>query len=183
MQDTIGDLETKIEMSKEMATNKELIKQENLVAASTSDKLAASRAMKQNKQLKNQVEEFEHAIMQLSNTKAELMTKLDESATMMKSLAESESSLKSQVNTMQEGIKERDRNIQRMKDQMKHYVAFAETSALGRQNDDEIAYLQDNYNKLMTDLVDAKEEIRCLNSHNSELKGQLEVLSSQTRES
>ena len=65
MQDTIGDLETKIEMSKEMATNKELIKQENLVAASTSDKLAASRAMKQNKQLKNQVEEFEHAIMQL----------------------------------------------------------------------------------------------------------------------
>ena len=118
-----------------------------------------------------------------SNTKAELMTKLDESATMMKSLAESESSLKSQVNTMQEGIKERDRNIQRMKDQMKHYVAFAETSALGRQNDDEIAYLQDNYNKLMTDLVDAKEEIRCLNSHNSELKGQLEVLSSQTRES
>ena len=65
MQDTIGDLETKIEMCKEMATNKELIKQENLVAASTSDKLAASRAMKQNKQLKNQVEEFEHAIMQL----------------------------------------------------------------------------------------------------------------------
>ena len=65
LQETIGDLETKIEMSKELATNKELIKQENLVAASTSDKLAASRAMKQNKKLKNQVEEFEHAIMQL----------------------------------------------------------------------------------------------------------------------
>ena len=37
----------------------------SLIAASTSDKVAASRAMKQNKDLKKQVEELENAIIQV----------------------------------------------------------------------------------------------------------------------
>ena len=49
---TIGDLQTKIEMSQEFAGSMDITKQESLVAASASDKLAASRAMKQNQQLK-----------------------------------------------------------------------------------------------------------------------------------
>ena len=64
---TIGDLETKIEMSQEFAGTMDFTKQESLVAASASDKLAASRAMKQNQQLKTQVEELENAIVQLVN--------------------------------------------------------------------------------------------------------------------
>ena len=64
---TIGDLQTKIEMSQEFAGSMDITKQESLVAASASDKLAASRAMKQNQQLKNQVEELENAIVQLVN--------------------------------------------------------------------------------------------------------------------
>ena len=43
--------------------------------------------------------------------------------------------------------------------------------------------MKDDLEKINNELKNAKEEIRCLNSHNSELKGQLEVLSSQTRES
>ena len=66
---TIGDMETKIEMSQEFAGSMDITKQESLVAASASDKLAASRAMKQNQQLKNQVEELENAIVQVVSIK------------------------------------------------------------------------------------------------------------------
>ena len=70
LEHTIGDLETRVEMTKEYSGMVEISKQETLVAASASDKLAASRAMKQNKQLKNQIEELENAIVQLvSSTK------------------------------------------------------------------------------------------------------------------
>ena len=70
LEHTISDLETRVEMTKEYSGMVEISKQETLVAASASDKLAASRAMKQNKQLKNQVEELENAIVQLvSSTK------------------------------------------------------------------------------------------------------------------
>ena len=57
---TIGDLQTKIEMSHEFAGSMDITKQESLVAASASDKLAASRAMKQNQQLKTQVLDLEN---------------------------------------------------------------------------------------------------------------------------
>ena len=62
-------METKIEMSQEFAGSMDITKQESLVAASASDKLAASRAMKQNQQLKNQVEELENAIVQVVSIK------------------------------------------------------------------------------------------------------------------
>lgn len=65
---TIGDLQTKIEMSQEFAGSMDITKQESLVAASASDKLAASRAMKQNQQLKQTVEELENAIVQVVKT-------------------------------------------------------------------------------------------------------------------
>jgi len=191
---TIGDLQTKIEMSQEFAGSMDITKQESLVAASASDKLAASRAMKQNQQLKDQVEELENAIVQVTNSKAELITNLDASRSKLKKLEESDASMKSQLNGLQEGIKERDRNLTRMREQVKHYLAFAETSAIGVRPEDNnasevensievIDALKDDLEKISNELKNAKEEIRCLNSHNSELKGQLEVLSSQTRES
>ena len=65
---TIGDLETKIEMSQEFAGTMDFTKQESLVAASASDKLAASRAMKQNQKLKLEKLELENAIVQVVKT-------------------------------------------------------------------------------------------------------------------
>ena len=43
--------------------------------------------------------------------------------------------MKSQLNGLQEGIKERDRNLTRMREQVKHYLAFAETSVIGVRPD------------------------------------------------
>ena len=120
------------------------------------------------------------------------MTNLDASRSKLKKLEESDTSMKSQLNGLQEGIKERDRNLTRMREQVKHYLAFAETSVIGVRPDNNaevenstevVVALKDDLEKISKELKNAKEEIRCLNSHNSELKGQLEVLSSQTRES
>ena len=51
-------------MSKENDAMNSISHHENLVAASTSDKVAASRAMQQNLTLKKQIEEIEFALIQ-----------------------------------------------------------------------------------------------------------------------
>ena len=89
--------------------------------------------------------------------------------------------MQSRLQGLQEGIKERDRNLARMKEQVKYYIAFAEHSARGKAGivaDNEVKDLE----VLVKELQDAKEEVRSLSSHNSELQSQLQVLSSRTRE-
>ena len=64
LEETVGRLSTQLEMSKDNTTMRNLTNHEDLVAASTSDKVAASRAMKQNLALKKQIEEIEFALIQ-----------------------------------------------------------------------------------------------------------------------
>ena len=120
-----------------------------------------------------------------------MLTELDIAKTKMKQFQQSETSTKSLLNGLQESVKERDRTIQQLKEQMKYYVAFAEQSVQNRQDlpvtdDDEDVTAskekveQHNVENLLQELQTCKEEIRCLNSHNSELKSQLEVISSHT---
>ena len=120
-----------------------------------------------------------------TNSKAEVLTELEDAKSSLKKLEESEDSQKSILNGLQESIKERDRNINRLKDQIKYYVAFAENSFKSQPNDDDKSVeIQDgnSLEKLMKDLSEANEEVRSLRSHNLELKSQLEVIASQTRE-
>lgn len=79
---------------------------------------------------------------------------------------------------LQDAVKERDRTIQHLKEQMKYYTAFAENS-LNMQSEDEI---KEEMDSMEAQLAEAKEQIRCLNSLNSELRNQIEVLSSPSRE-
>ena len=64
LEETVGRLSTQLEMSKDNTNMRNLTNHEDLVAASTSDKVAASRAMKQNLALKKQIEEIEFALIQ-----------------------------------------------------------------------------------------------------------------------
>ena len=57
-------------MSEEVSNSVNISQQESLLAASSSDKVAASRAMKQNLQLKKQVEELESAVIQAVSFKS-----------------------------------------------------------------------------------------------------------------
>ena len=148
----ISDLETKLDIVSEKNTMMDMSQQESLVAAMSSDKVAASRAIKQNKQLKDQVEELENAIMQVvrlrhffcsldqyqlfskiqTNSKAALMNEYTTMKARSTQLEEDEASLKIQVQGLQEAVKEKDRSVNRMRDQMKYYIAFAENSIHGR---------------------------------------------------
>ncbi len=59
------ELETQLEMLRQQAQSQDAQTSSELMAACESDKIAASRAMTQNKQLKEQLEELETAIVQL----------------------------------------------------------------------------------------------------------------------
>ncbi len=115
-------------------------------------------------------------------------------------IEESEASRTIQIQGLEAAVKEKDRNLNRMRDQMKYYVAFAENSIHGRLDsgllkdsdgeDNENAEAINNggreaetqFKKMVEELQNANDQIRSLNSQNSELKSQIEVLSSQTRD-
>lgn len=72
MESLKAELATKTAMISHLETQNEMLQgssssvdQSDLVAACESDKVAASRAMKQNKQLKEQLEELQMAIIKL----------------------------------------------------------------------------------------------------------------------
>ena len=67
-------METQLEMENEKPTGQF---DHNFIAACESDKVAASRAVAQNQQLKEQLEELELAVIQVTNSKAELANELD----------------------------------------------------------------------------------------------------------
>ena len=113
------------------------------------------------------------------------MTELDDTKASLKKIEASESSHQNIVNGLQESIKERDRNINRLKDQIKYYVAFAEHTFKSQPGDNKgqsNELNQSSLEELLKELQDAKEEVRSVRSQNMELKSQLEVIASQTRE-
>ena len=93
-------------------------------------------------------------------------------------------SLRGEVSALREAVRERDRAVDQLKQQMKYYVAFAENSLQGRATPPTTAEeeLEKERDRLEEELKEAREQIRGLNSHNSELRSQIEVLSSPTRE-
>ena len=84
-----------------------------------------------------------------------------------------------------DGIKERDRNMTAMKEQMKYYINFAENSIHGHLDGkprNMEAEHEAQVEALVKEMQLAKEEIRNLSSHNSELRSQLEVLAASATE-
>ena len=63
------------------------------------------------------------------------MTELDTAKSKLSQFQQSDTSTKSLLNGLQESVKERDRIIQQLKDQIKYYVAFAEHSVKTRPED------------------------------------------------
>lgn len=61
----IHDLQTNLEMTSDLSSMIDVTQQQTLLAASSSDKVAASRAMAQNQALKKQVEDLENAMIQV----------------------------------------------------------------------------------------------------------------------
>lgn len=181
--ETLTEMETQLEMLRTNASAD--VSQMDLMAACQSDKVAASRAMVQNKQLKDQLDELQYAIVQVTNSKAEIVSELDSVLSMRARQEKEENALRMEISGLHASIAERDRSINHMREQMKYYIAFAENSISGNLESGprDPGGDKEHMKKLISELQNAKEEIRSLNSHNSELRSQLEVLSSRTRDS
>ena len=137
-----------------------------------------------------------------TNNRAEVVNELDRVQRQQQLGPNEESSLKMEVQGLQEVVNERDRTIEDLRKQMKYYVAFAENSITGHPDEpvkeeaeQTISHLQDDLEGakvgmnnghfctcIDTFLLSIQEQIRNLTSHNSELRSQLEVLCSRTRE-
>nr|CAD7445248.1 unnamed protein product [Timema bartmani] len=114
--------------------------QHKLLAAMESDKVAASRAVGQNQQLKKQLEELQEGFVRVSNNKLELTEKLQYEQHISKELAERLAQQETELNELRGRLEEKDRQIQSLEqnsrelstqvlqhnqitDRMRHYEA------------------------------------------------------------
>merc|ERR1719193_507881 len=163
----ISELQTSNDMLRSQAGETQI--QPEILAAMESDKVAASRAMQQNNKMKQEIEELQKELVNLINSKAEALDQLEDSKRRIEKLSAADQEIKG----LQEAIREREGIIGGLRNQVK----YLETE-ISQHSDRESSERNDG-NK---ELEEALNTIRSLNSINSELRSQLEVLSSQTRE-
>jgi len=156
---------------------------ESLLKACESDKVAASNAMRQNMLLKEQVIELQQALVKLTNDKADLADQLDTASRRNHFVSESQVARQAELQTLGAVVKEREVTIANLRNQVRYLEHQSESNQPSESIEaistaDEVS----KNSELEKELIQAKEEIRSLNSHASELRSQLEVLSSGTRE-
>nr|CAD7588321.1 unnamed protein product [Timema genevievae] len=144
--------------------------QHKLLAAMESDKVAASRAVGQNQQLKKQLEELQEGFVRVSNNKLELTEKLQYEQHISKELAERLAQQETELNELRGRLEEKDRQIQSLEqnsrelstqvlqhnqitDRMRHYEAQGHFS-----------------DQLQQELQQSKERIQALSKQNTELR-------------
>ncbi|GJQ85728.1 putative golgin subfamily A member 2-like protein 5 [Trypoxylus dichotomus] len=155
-----------------------------LLATIESDKVAASRAVAQNAELKKQLEEIQQAFIQISNNKLELTELLNDQKHQNKELNEKLNQFEYQVSTLTEAIEIKDREMvalresaqevnrymmqrNQLEDRLRHYeVQDHSTHALQHE-------LQESYKKiqnLRSENETLKFHLKCAESKNQELQ-------------
>ncbi|XP_063233721.1 golgin subfamily A member 2 isoform X2 [Bacillus rossius redtenbacheri] len=146
---------------------------DRLLAAMESDKVAAARAVTQNQQLKQQLEELQEGFVRMSNNKLELTDKLQYEQHVSKELGERLAQQESELDELRKAVEGRDRRIASLEqssrelstqvlqnhqiaDRMRHYEAQGHFSDM-----------------LQQELTQAKERIEKLAAQNSELQALL----------
>ncbi|XP_042228146.1 golgin subfamily A member 2-like isoform X2 [Homarus americanus] len=107
----VEELEMQIERSKT-----EEVDTSQLLAAMQSDKVAAARALSQNKQLKEQLEELQSGFIIMSNKKLELTEKLEKELHVRKALNQEIATLNEDMTNMRQQMVEKDREIVLLKE-------------------------------------------------------------------
>jgi len=111
----ISGLETQVEML-QATSQSSCSDQAQLLAACESDKVAASRALQQNRGLKERLEELHGAVVTLTNSKAELMDQLEDA----RNAVRAQSDIKEEIEAMKEAVKEREMMIGNLRNQVKY---------------------------------------------------------------
>merc|ERR1719376_288975 len=184
LQGKVSGLETTVEMLK-TTSHSSGTDQAELLAACQSDKVAASRAMQQNVNLKARLEELHGAMVTLTNTKAELLDKLDTANKTISNLDD----IQAEIAARDEAVKEKDIMLTNLRNQVRYLeeeLSKRKTpdSNLTKNSNMDTLNVEDNqqFIDMEKELSQAREMIRNLNSQNSELRSKLEVLSSNTRD-
>merc|ERR1719494_1126001 len=172
----VSGLETQIEML--TATSQTSCSdQAQLLAACESDKVAASRALQQNRNLKERLEELHQAVMSLTNSKAEVVDQLEDAKNTLRAQAGSQG----EIQGMREAVREREALIGNLRNQIRYLEG-----ELGRRPSPSSGEKTERENSTIVskelELEEAREQIRSLGSHNLELRSQLEVLAARTRD-
>merc|ERR1719318_850856 len=115
LQGMVSRLETSVEMLKS-TSHCDDTNQAQLLAANQSDKVAASMAMQQNVSLKARLEELQGALVTLTNTKAELLDKLEAANRTISSC----SNVQAEISARDEAVKERDIMLTNMRNQVRY---------------------------------------------------------------
>ncbi|XP_045623020.2 golgin subfamily A member 2 isoform X2 [Procambarus clarkii] len=108
---TVEELEMKMERNKT-----EEVDTSRLLAAMQSDKVAAARALTQNKQLKEQLEELQSGFIIMSNKKLELTEKLEKELHIRKALNQEIATLNEDLTNMKQHLVDKDREIVTLKE-------------------------------------------------------------------
>merc|ERR1719264_1143740 len=177
----VSGLETEVEMLR-TTSQTSCSDQAQLLAACESDKVAASRALQQNRGLKERLEELHQAVMTLTNSKAEVLDQLEDARNSLRAQAGSQG----EIQAMREAVKEREALIGNLRNQIRYLEGELARRRSPETGGESPATPGDAYQETVqakeVELEQAREQIRSLGSHNLELRSQLEVLSARTRD-
>ncbi|CAL1297282.1 unnamed protein product [Larinioides sclopetarius] len=160
--DKIAELEKTVVRLKEDQVDKS-----RLMETMESDKVAASRAVTQNRELKKQLEELQTGFVTMSNDKLKLVEELDSQKHITKELGERLSQQEKELKELQEQLSQREEELQKLHtsstkgiyqqnqiaDRMRHYEAQGQLTEM-----------------LQKELHQAQEQINVLTNQNSELR-------------
>ncbi|KAH8358117.1 hypothetical protein KR084_003885 [Drosophila pseudotakahashii] len=127
--------------------------QTKLLATMESDKVAASRALTQNVEMKSQLDELQQRFVQLTNDKAELVIRLDAEEFANREIRQNYTSMEQKLHTNEERFKFKDEEMIRLShenvelqrqqlmmqqqlDRLRHYEAKAYHSQEGKESGD-----------------------------------------------
>lgn len=164
-----------LEMQVERNKTKE-VDTSQLLAAMQSDKVAAARALTQNKQLKEQLEELQSGFIIMSNKKLELTEKLEKELHVKKSLNQEISALNEQVADLRQQAARKDHEITALRENSEslssqlasphiHSHMSPDMDQLTQEN----ATLTEQIRELENKLKLSKVEIEDLQKQNAEL--------------
>ncbi|KAK7072037.1 hypothetical protein SK128_019220 [Halocaridina rubra] len=174
----IEDLEIQLERSKT-----EEVDTSRLLAAMQSDKVAAARALTQNKQLKEQLEELQSGFIIMSNKKLELTEKLERELHIKKGLNHEIATINEDLANMKQQSVEKDRELSDLRENAESLGnqlmllrsqanVHADMNSIPEQDkttNDETIRLREIVTQMEEKLKISHEEIRELSSRNTEL--------------
>ncbi|KAF2897178.1 hypothetical protein ILUMI_09006 [Ignelater luminosus] len=177
--DLLREIENNKELIEKLEGNLERVQGDQpdnvkLLAAMESDKVAAARAVTQNSELKQQLEEMQQAFVRMSNDKLDLTEKLTSEEYKNKELTEKLSQVETQLHTLSDAINIKDNELTQMRETLVHQnKQILQQDQLADRLRHYEAQDSSSY-ALQIELQKAQDQVQMLTKENARLKQELE---------